>query len=245
MTQQTTNWTVNTEDVTKILLAINECYPGKLNLTPDTNKIWLRMLRDLEARHVFLATYQLCATVKTWPPDVASVRQLSVSIAHGEMTPPTGHEAWEKILEKFKNESYLLTPHEKAALKQVGSMYDLKRSTNLVSDRAQFIKAFDQIIAKRDLDRATLPEVKALVEKNVPFLPEGMPLGKPFKLPPKEPPFSTAKYEVSGYVSELPAGNLSDGFNNTAPGERPSKAEVHEMLMGLGLTGPDEGEASQ
>ncbi len=250
MTQQPTLTSkTSLETVRQILLAINECYPGKFNKTEKTKKIWHRMLKDIDAENVLAATFHLCATVPTWPPDVASIRQQAVRYAHGEMEAPTGHEAWENIRKKFGNDHHQLTDHEKAAVNQIGSMFDLKRSENTVADRAQFIKAFDNIIAKRDLDRATLPEVKALVENNVPFLPEHE------EPAPQLPPPATQNFDYStlnngtaSTVNTAPTNEYKwNGYGHQpqedpAPGEQPTKAEIHDMLKGLGLTEPDDTE---
>ena len=129
------------------------------------------MLRDLDEEPVLAASFHLSSQSSEWPPVVGKVRKVSIDMSHGETAPPTGLEAWESILSRFKNDEYILTGMEKAALKQIGSIYDLKRSTNPAADRANFVKAFESIVAKRDSDRVTLPEVKQFVENNVPLLP--------------------------------------------------------------------------
>lgn len=166
----------NQSTIQMILSIFNECYPGKVKVTERTEGLWLRMLEDLDSDALLAAAHHLCSTRPDWPPDIATMRGTVVDFTHGYLEPPSSHEAWEHVLVKMtENElpelatgehvtKIELTGLEKAAVKQVGSIYDLKRSTNGPSDRSQFIKAFDKIVTKKRLELTTLPEVKRLVE---------------------------------------------------------------------------------
>lgn len=163
------------DSVSLVMKIFAEEYPTKFSVTDSRLKIWCQMLKGFPTEQILAAGYHLAATRTDWPPDIATMREQVLRFANGELHKPTGQEAWENILKKFKYEDYPLSDFEKAALAQVGTIYDLKRSQNTAADRIQFVRAFDNLVKKRDTERATLPEVRALVEQNVPFLPEPEP----------------------------------------------------------------------
>lgn len=188
------------EIVSAIMDMMNAEYPTKFSTTPERLKVWAQMLKGFDSEIILGAAYHLVST-NEWPPNIAQVREQCVLMSHGEPYEPTGQEAWENIWRKVAGEEIELTDLEKRALKQTSSIYDLKRSSNPSTDRAHFIKAFDQLVAARKLERQTLPEVKALVEKNRPALPAPVEkqLPKPIE---KEPNYPTGD-EVSTYVNQV------------------------------------------
>jgi hypothetical protein len=187
---------------------ITECYPGKFRANPRTSDspgtaaIWLKMLRDFESEPVLAAVYHLCSTRQDWPPDIATVRDKAASLANGELSPPTGAEAWERIRQKIGGMEVELTPLEKKALAQVSTIYDLRRSENPTADRARYCKAFDALVAKQQLERVTLPEVKQFADHGAPALPEPKPVTQ---LPPQD---TTDDDDYEHYVPEGEVKNM-------------------------------------
>jgi hypothetical protein len=173
----------NKNTISEIMNLFVASYPGKFIVAKDDNghpltpRIWLLMLRDFDAGVVLHAAYHLATTHKTWPPDVATVRDQAARLAHGEKTAPTGSDSWERVLKRInpydaeEESSVTLSELEKQAVAQLGGLYHLAHSSNQAADRARYIKAFDDLIAKQQLDRVTLPEVQALVDRNRPALP--------------------------------------------------------------------------
>jgi len=176
----------------------SDSYPGKFTVGTNVGT-WEQVLSDIDPGVIPAAALHLISTRKDWPPDPATLREQCILMSHGQLQEPTGSEAWERIREKFHTDDLELTDMEKQALKQTSSIYDLKRSTNPSTDRAHFIKAFDLLVAKRKLDRQTLPEVKALVEKHRPALPEHEDAPQ---LPPVEPEYPDEN-EVRQLVAQL------------------------------------------
>ena len=157
-----------------IMRAMAEEYPGKFTVSEPRAKMWRQMLSGLKSNVILAAVYQLISTTDSqWPPTIGMVRTKAVQFTNGDLHTPTGQEAWENILKKFQYEDYPLTDLEKAALAQVGTIYDLKRSQNTMVDRSNFTKAFDTLVEKQQVERATMPNVKALVEHNIPLLEKG------------------------------------------------------------------------
>jgi hypothetical protein len=156
-----------------VMRVFNEEYPGKFSITETRQKVWANLLEGFDPRVILSACEHLVSTRPDWPPDIATMRETVIDFTHGELHQPSGQEAWENIKRKIQGEDFQLSDLEKAALKQVSTIYDLKRSENPTSDRVQYIKAFDRIIEKRRLERITLPAVKQLVAGHAPQLPSG------------------------------------------------------------------------
>jgi hypothetical protein len=162
-----------------------------MRVTERTEGIWLKMLEDLDADALLAAANHLVSTRPDWPPDIATLRGTVVDFAHGYLEPPSGHEAWEHVLVKMSedelpdlttgehDEKISLTALEKAAVNQIGSLYDLRRSTNPASDRAQFIKAFEKMVAKKRLELTALPNVRQLDNKSLEKTNNKEPVCKP------------------------------------------------------------------
>ncbi len=155
-----------------IMEIFDEEYRGKFTNTPARMKIWSQMLSGFDSETILAAAYHLASTRKDWAPDIATMREQCVLMAQGELQLATGAESWARIKLKMTSEPELkLTDHEKAALAQTSTIFDLRRSKNETTDRAHYIKAFDKLIQKRHYDMVTLPEVKALAARNLPALP--------------------------------------------------------------------------
>jgi hypothetical protein len=162
------------------MTTFNEEYPGKFSLgkiTPGDKKpsrlrVWEHVLREFTDEIILHAAMHLVSTRPDWPPDLATMRAQCVSLVHGELQDETGSEAWEQVVKKINHEDVELSEMQKKALKQTGkTIYDLRQTTNLASDRSRYIEAFNNLISKRRMERITLPEVKRLVERNRPALP--------------------------------------------------------------------------
>lgn len=170
--------------VTKAMTMFNEGYPGKFSLgtkqhpdnpneVPSMVIVWAHALEDFDEEIILTAALHLVTICKQWPPDLATMRDQCVMIASGELHAPTGMEACERVLMRHRgDESFELTALEKRAIKLVGTPTDI--ATNWKA-RSDFIKTFDTLVEQRRLERVTLPEVLALVERNRPALPEPKP----------------------------------------------------------------------
>ncbi|MBV6340974.1 replicative helicase loader/inhibitor [Candidatus Magnetobacterium casense] len=154
------------ETVRKVMCIFNEEYPGKFAVTPAREAIWLKLLDGFDVDLIFAAALQLVSTRPDWPPDVATLRNLVVTYAGGELEEPSALVAWEHVHEVINGGDHKkLTALELRALKMTGSTYDLARSEMPGADRAHFLKVFAELLLERRSARGTLPEVKNLVER--------------------------------------------------------------------------------
>jgi hypothetical protein len=142
-------------------------YPGKFDMGEQRIETWVYMLEGIESEILLNAAMHLAAEPRQWPPSIGELRTLAISMSHGELTPPSASEAWERVLRKVQRKDVELTELDKAALKRVGSLWDLRHSTMIQADRARFLEAFDSIIKKRDEKRNALPSVQRVIEKQL------------------------------------------------------------------------------
>lgn len=147
------------------------------NFTLDSEGVkagyWEAMLSEFPPKIILAACAHIMATRTSdygWAPDIATMREQCANMAAGELHPPSGADAWEHIMEAItasaRNEEIKLSQMERAALKKVSTLFDLSQSRNIGAERVQFIKVFDEMIAKQRFARATLPEIRQLVAKN-------------------------------------------------------------------------------
>jgi hypothetical protein len=136
-------------------------------------------LGDVDATAVLAAVQEFGNSDSQYPPSVGQIRTRAIQLAHGELHRPSGAEAWERVLNwNLKtppagapswmtdgNPDYL-TPNELAALKSIGGSSELSRREGRFL-RAQFIKRFEELVAKEQTERNATPAAKALVGQEV------------------------------------------------------------------------------
>jgi len=170
------------EVIARVFKMIQEEYGTKFDVgteipeeeTTSKAKVWAHILREFEDETILSAALHLVSMSNDWPPTVAAMREQCICLADGELHNETGSEAWEQVVSKMHHEEVELSDDQRKALKQTGrTMYDLRQLTipALGADRARYIEAFDNLQKKKKLERVTLPEVKALAERNRPALP--------------------------------------------------------------------------
>jgi hypothetical protein len=159
------------EIITKILDAISLSYPGRFEATTEMIRIWQGILGDLEAIAVRTAVLDLVSRSK-YPPCVAEVREVAVSLSSGTLAPPTGYEAWERIQGLCDGSGRIqledLSEDERRALKFIGGTTAVKTSKSISYDRRDFIAAYESFVAKRRIETSALPAVASLAESNAP-----------------------------------------------------------------------------
>jgi hypothetical protein len=161
--------------ITEIMRLFDEEYKGKFIISPERIKLWRALLADIHPEIVMTAAVHLVSLRTEWPPNIGQLRDKALALQAGELAPPSAHEAWAHVQARIQSDDAPLTELERQTLKQVGTVYDMRRSGNPAADRAQFLKAFEQAIEKRRLERATLPTVKMIAEQCERALPEARP----------------------------------------------------------------------
>jgi len=137
-----------------------------MKMSDERHRLWMELLEGIDDGSVMAAALHIVSTRSDWPPDIALLRTTALTIAAGEQAAPTGSEAWAGIATLIGGRDVDLTPRQLQALKSVGTLYDLKRSTNSTSDRARFIEAYDAIAERERKTREMLPAVAQLNAAN-------------------------------------------------------------------------------
>ena len=146
--------------ISRVIRIFAEEYP-RMQVTAERTRLWTELLSDISDEHLHAACLHVVATRPDWPPDLATVRTTALAIAAGQLHPPSGSDAWARIAAKIQGHEIALDAREKKALAQVGTVYDLRRSTNPAADRARFVAAYDGLVQREKAERETLPQVAA------------------------------------------------------------------------------------
>jgi len=157
--------------VLRVMRLFNAEFPDRFKLNDERRRVWEHLLAGFDGDVVLAAAMHMVSERREHPPNIGAFRSLVVGMAHGEIAPPSSSEAWGHVLERLQGRDTPLTPLEAAALKKIGSIYDLKTSGNLAADRAQFKKAFEDLVRERDTERNMLPMVRGVLEARTPQLP--------------------------------------------------------------------------
>jgi hypothetical protein len=136
---------------------------AKFKMTESRRNIWKMMTDGIPDEALLAATYKIVAENDTWPPTIGMLRTTALALISGSLTPPTGVEAWESVIELMRRsggKASELDSMTQRALCYVGGLYDLRNSNNEHSDRARFIEAFDIFVRREKEERELLPAVR-------------------------------------------------------------------------------------
>lgn len=161
----------NKQTISKILAMSLKSYPGRFELDDKMLEVWWKLLEDLDDEDVLAAGADLCATGK-FPPCIAEVRELAISISEGTVCPSTPYEAWERVCEHVRRPEFRLGKLEQEALGQIGGSYRLNHSQNGSEDMKHFLRAYEALQSKHRRIQMTLPAVSQTANrKRVEALP--------------------------------------------------------------------------
>ena len=149
------------ETAIQILKAFKAEYDERFEVSQDRINIWCRVLADVPDRPAIAAMMQILGENRKFPPTCGELRVQALNLSRGLIEKPSGVSAWEKVAAKINGQNVKLSEDENRALKATGKdMHMLKRSNNLASDRAVFIKIFDEFQTVAEQKLTTPPEVK-------------------------------------------------------------------------------------
>jgi hypothetical protein len=136
---------------------------AKFKMTEHRRNLWQMMTDGIPDDALLAAAYKIVAENDTWPPTIGMLRTTALALASGRLTPITGIEAWERVLEVMgrpDGKARELGQRTQRALDIVGGIYSLRSSDHFQSDRARFIEAFDIFAKREDEERNLLPVVR-------------------------------------------------------------------------------------
>jgi hypothetical protein len=160
------------------------------------------MLHDIDDHTGKAAVIQLCSSGQ-WPPTVAEIREMELTIREGDVVAPSPWEAWEQALDGRS-----VTPIENRALKLIGGTWEIKHTKNQGVTRSNFVKAYGELLESDRRRRLALPSVKRLAESNRP--PEVTPVEKRIEQPASRP---ATQEEVREMINKLGNDNVKSIMN--------------------------------
>jgi hypothetical protein len=138
-------------------------------------------LQDLPADLLKAATLQcLSEAGRAFAPSVGEIRGAAVEIQRRIAGLPTSYQAWQEVLSQmaenggdFGNPEWS-HPLIEATVKTLG-WRNLRMSDNQVADRANFVRAYDQLSARTMSDDTMLPQVRDYIVSQGGALPAPKP----------------------------------------------------------------------
>lgn len=172
----------NEDTIDAILAELSENYQGQFKLTEHTAKVWMRRMAGIDAAAVLASVEEFCNSPSKFPPSAGQIRTRAIELSHGEMTTPSGADAWDRVVQwerdtpqyEYQRETpseITLTDLEKRALHHIGGTWALGHSQRIEFERAAFIRYFDARISKLAVHRGMTPAARQLVESRRPALP--------------------------------------------------------------------------
>jgi hypothetical protein len=172
------------EEITEILIVLSASYP-RFKLEKETVRAYVMFLEDLETKELKTAAKE-CATKRDFFPSVHELRKTVIDIRRKASQVPTAFEAWNEVIntgpEKRLTAQLVEEGYEEKGYKIVEENYIFRHplvekvarmlgwpskfptnENSLMSDRAQFLKAYDQELQKMMDYELMLPEVREYI----------------------------------------------------------------------------------
>ena len=147
-------------------------FPGRLPGNKEQMiEAWTMFLNGMDDRAIIEATKDLCSQPREHPPSVGQVRHRAAELSLGILAPPSGVEAWERVVRRSRGESVDLHEDENRALEFVGGTCAVKHSEQPEIIRAQFLKAYREFSQRRIIESRSHQSTKDLADMNAPALP--------------------------------------------------------------------------
>lgn len=167
------------KDIMLVVGLIGAAFPN-FKPTKQTVEVYAQTLADLDGDLLRQATLQAVASNgRQFAPSVAEIRAEARRLLAIIEKVPTPHQAWEEVCNAMRDVgSYrrptFSHPLVEQAMNTIG-WRELCLSENQVSDRAQFLRAYEDLVARHDYQSTMLPSARAFIEDNGgPALPSPM-----------------------------------------------------------------------
>lgn len=167
-------------EVTKVLALMSVYYPNfKFKPTsqnePGTAKAYAMLLQDIPV-DVLQAAAKSLITTNTFFPSLAELRQCALDIMLNKNGTPTAIEAWEEAVKECnrcgdywryqEGKKYPEYSHPliESCVKAIGYAQILE-TENIDIVRAHFLKAYESLRQRHDIEQRMLPDVKKVEQK--------------------------------------------------------------------------------
>lgn len=156
-------------DIAAALKGLADCFPN-FTLTKATVSAYCLQLHDIDAEVLRAAAAHCASTGGDFFPSVSRLRDAAFAIIENSMGIPCAADAWGEVSRALRKASptrcpTFSHPAVKRAVDGVGGWYGLCLSENAAADRARFLEAYEQIVARDREQRRMLPEVRQLAQR--------------------------------------------------------------------------------
>jgi hypothetical protein len=137
----------------------------------DTIELWVELLSDLPDGITLAATRQ-CIAALAWFPKISEIRQAAIDILEAASPFPDPHAAWSNVQAELGRvghfaglpgyEAHFSHPLIEQAVHRVGWKH-LCFSENHISDRAQFLQAYQELVDGERRKSQRLPATRQLI----------------------------------------------------------------------------------
>ena len=169
-------------EITGILSILSASYP-RFKMEKETVATYVLLLKDIPADELKIAALD-CATKRDFFPSVHELRETVINLRRRSAKLPTSYEAWNEVISvgrgywaeavmvedgyAIEHKSYEWTHPVVEKVARLLGWPKKFPGENLVADRANFIKAYDQTINNAVDYEITIPEVKQFIESKQP-----------------------------------------------------------------------------
>lgn len=165
--------------ISEMLGALATMFPTAL-IGAENYSAYAKMLCDIPVSILMTAMDQCGAELKFFP-SIAEIREKARILCQSKDVLSAG-EAWGVVVQRMKRygpyERYppklrppIEHPFIAETVEAIGGWSSLFESTNIVADRAHFMKIYDQLVARREADERLLPTARELKQ-----LSQGIPV---------------------------------------------------------------------
>lgn len=158
----------NQDAVIESLIVLCAFYP-KNNLPKATISAYETALADIP-HDLLLVTVNDLGSTSVFFPTAAEIRARAFTLLEEANNVPTKHEAWFEVVRWMRSSYSNMEPRFShpiigLALKGTGGWYSIMRSSNLISERKQFLDSFEAILERKRREARMLKETKTFMDR--------------------------------------------------------------------------------
>ena len=170
----------NPTEISKILAMLALAFP-KFSLEKDTIAVYSRLLADLPSELLEAAAIR-CATNFDFFPSVHEIRNTALSIRTQAENLPTAWEAWQQVVDSrrhdflFSGGKIIDGIFSHPLVERIAYLMGWPSfpGENLSTDRAHFIRAYEEELKKFLEQERDIPEVRKYIESHRPIVLEAL-----------------------------------------------------------------------
>lgn len=156
-------------DIAQIVGVISSAYPN-FNPSEATVEVYYQTLHDLPAEELKMAVLHcISENGRKFAPSIGEIRGTVAELRKAVSNVPSSYQAWQEVLTQMRENGgdygrpVWSHPLVERVVKQLG-WRNLRMSEDQTADRARFVQAYEQLLARAERDDMLLPEVAGYIE---------------------------------------------------------------------------------